>query len=173
MTVRRGRRARAAVMLEFIMVFPMALVIVMFSIDIAKVYMASNATQYAAAVASRTGATYGAAGASAGSCVTAQSPARTSHLVLDTFCEKLSSLPGGTSAKTYLTSLEIGPTNNTPVAGACSTANASDGYVKVSVTSVIPSIVPGLNAILGLAQGSASAGWRIRVTQEVRCEIVP
>lgn len=173
MTVRRGRRARAAVMLEFIMVFPMALVIVMFSIDIAKVYMASNATQYSAAMAARTGAVYGAAGSTASSCSAAQAPARSSHLVLDTFCERLSSLPGGNSAKQYLTSLEISPTNNTPVAGACSTATANDQYVKVSVTSVIPSIVPGLNAILGLAQGSANAGWRIRVTQEVRCEIVP
>lgn len=163
------RRPRAAVMLEFIFVFPMALVIVMFAFDVARVYMTMNATQYAAASAVRAGAVYGAAGIQ-GDCEDAQTTqtARSDAKVLDTFCQKLSTLPGGALVRSSIKSVSISPSGTyTRFPGECS---STAERVAVDVKLTVPSIVPGLAAVMGVAS-TGSSGWTITVHEEARCEI--
>lgn len=167
---RPHKRKRAAAMLEFMMVFPMALVIVMFSFDVARVYMTLNGAQYAAAAAVRSGAYYGAAG-EGGVCSSSMSysTVRNEARVLDTFCQKVKQMPGSSMVGGAVKSIEVSPSESlNGVAGACSDANK---VVKIDVTLGVPSLVPGLGLIMGVGS-SGSNQWNLKVHQEARCEVL-
>ena len=169
-SAQRRKRSRAAVMLEFVMVFPMALVVVMFAFDVAKVYMAMNATQYAASTSVHKAASWGAAGVDGATCDDAVSPVRGDAKVLDTFCEKLLSLPGGGMVNDGITSIDVTPSSydsTTNVHGGCSDTSQT---VRINVKVSIASIIPGLGTLLGTATGG-DGKWHIEITEEARCEI--
>lgn len=169
-STRRRNRSRAAVMLEFVLVFPMALVVVMFAFDVAKVYMAMNATQYAASTSVHKAASWGAAGVDGATCQDAVTPVRRDGKVLDTFCEKLLALPGGGIVEDGITSIEVTPNaydSSTNVHGGCSDTSQT---VRINVKVSLPSVIPGLGTLLGTVTGG-DGKWHIEVTEEARCEI--
>jgi Flp pilus assembly protein TadG len=157
-------------MLEFVMVFPMALVVVMFAFDVAKVYMAMNATQYAASTSVHKAASWGAAGIDGATCADAVTPVRGDAKVLDTFCEKLRSLPGGAMVDAGITSIDVTPNaydSSTNVHGGCSDTSQT---VRINVKLSLPSVIPGLGTLLGTVTGG-DGQWHVEVTEEARCEI--
>ena len=167
--VQRRRRRRGAAMLEFMFVFPFSMVLVMFAVDIGRVYMTLNAVEYAASRAARAGALYGAGGFDAplrsDMCAdaVAQSGVRPEFISLDTFCQKLNSIPGGPTMVERLTSVSIvggdGDANNV--------CTATSQYVTVDVKMSIPSFTPGISALLALA--GSDGGWEVQASQTAVC----
>lgn len=168
---RRNKRRRAAAMLEFMLVFPMALVVVMFAFDVARVYMTMNATQYAASTAVRAGAVYGAAG-TGGECSknTSYDTVQPSEKVLGTFCQKVNQLPGSSMVQGAIQKIDIAPSGSyAKVPGECTSTNDT---VSIDVDLKVPSLIPGLSLILGVSPSGASGSWNVHVHQEARCEVL-
>lgn len=165
-------------MLEFVLVFPFAMAIIMFTIDVARVYMAVNATQYAAEVAAKAGALYGAAGRqpSATQAATSQCAGRTgtgpvdnTAIVLDTFCKKLASVPGGQFAMSSIKQLTItGGTNSVAAPRRCL---RTEPYVSVRTRISIPTLTPGISALIGGSGGNVT--WNVTTKNTALCEVIP
>lgn len=172
---RRRHFRRAATMLEFVLVFPFALVLVMFSLDIGRVYMTLNAAEYAASRGARAGALYGAAGkvapaTGAASCATslAQPTVRSTHMTLDTFCRRLSNMPGGEYMLAHLTKVTVSGGDSGSADNLCST---TEPFVSMQINASVPSYTPGIALLLDVA--GWDTGWPIQASASALCDIIP
>lgn len=169
----KKRRRRAATMLEFVFVFPILMVITTLTLDVGRLYMAVNSVQYATSYAVRQGAVYGQAGRNVNSMtglcsgITSGSTINNEYRVRDAFCIKLADLPGGAVVLPYVSKFTIvgGDGNGTQ---QCSKANP---YVKLQIKTRVPSIAPGIDALLG-SEGSITGGWPVSMTAVAKCEVV-
>lgn len=164
------RARRASAMIEFVIVFPIAMAFLMLSVDMGRVYMTANSLQLATSKAVRAGAVYGAAGKVAPNetdpCATYTGTVREDYIVLDTFCSTLYGLPGGPTIIDGTTRLKIvGGTGDLQV---CSKSLTD---VKIEASIAVPSMVPGASALLG--SGSSLPGsWPVSLQSAAVCEVV-
>ena len=168
---RRARRASA--MIEFVIVFPIAMAFLMLSIDVGRVYMTANSLQLATSRAVRAGAIYGAAGKTPQSetqpCVSYPGSVREDYVVLDTFCSSLYSLPGGGSIISGTNRLKIsGGPGETQI---CSKSNPN---IKIEATVSVASMVPGAGALLsgGSSDSTLPGSWSVYLQSAAVCEVV-
>lgn len=157
------------------LVFPFAMVLLMFVFDVGRVYLTLSAAGHAANVAVSDAAGYGAAGAeaptSSGAAVCSQSlsqpQARDTHRALDVFCRTLDGLPGGRSSIDAIASVAIDGGQGDPE-NLCSDENP---YVSMTVELLVPTITPGIGALLGTDQNRDA--WAVSRTASAACDVIP
>jgi hypothetical protein len=168
---RRSRRASA--MIEFVIVFPIAMAFLMLSVDIGRVYMTANSLQLATSRAVKAGAIYGAAGKTpqieSQPCASYEGSVRREYVVLDTFCANLYGLPGGASIISSTNRLKItGGPGETQI---CSKSNPN---IKIEARVSIASAVPGAGALLsrGSDKSTLPGSWSVSLQSAAVCEVV-
>lgn len=166
----RRKKRRAAAMIEFVIVFPIAMAFLMLSFDIGRVYMTANSLQLATSRAARAGAVYGAAGREPSNqsrpCVSHNGAIRDDYVVLDTFCSTLYGLPGGVSIVNGTTKLRI-----SGGVGDSQVCSKNSNIIKVEATVSVVSMVPGANELL--PGGRALPGsWPVSLQSAATCEVV-
>ena len=159
---RRHRRRRAGQLLEFTLLLPMALFILVFSIDMGRTVLATTGLQDAAAVGARAGARIGYAGSVPGSGLCETAGRSTGNPSYDAFCEAASILGGA-----EITGVEIISPNGYG-SRYCTEASLDDTYVTIQARAQLDYITPGLATLVGLATGEGSD---ITVTGTARCEV--
>lgn len=157
-------------MIEFVIVFPIAMAFLMLSFDIGRVYMTANSLQLATSRAARAGAVYGAAGKEAANqsrpCNNYSGVVRDDYVVLDTFCSTLYGLPGGVSIINGTTRLKIsGGSGETQV------CVKTGSVIKVEATVSVVSMVPGANELLPGGQ-ALPGSWPVSLQSAATCEVV-
>lgn len=159
---KRRHRSRGGVMVEFALIFPLALVIMLFAVDMGRVVLLSTGLHDATAVAARAGARQGFIGSDT------KGPARAA------FNEATNVVPG---LKGNISSFKVvsptrviaGTANRTGI--WCTQANL---YVKVSARANIGFITPGLGSLLNTFGGGKSdipGAITIGATGVARCEV--
>lgn len=166
----RRKARRASAMIEFVIVFPIAMAFLMLSVDMGRVYMTANSLQLATSRAVRAGAVYGAAGKvpqnESDPCSSYSGSVREDYIVLDTFCSTLYGLPGGPTILDGTSRLKI-----TGGQGDLQVCSKSSVKIKISATIAVPSMVPGASALLG--SGSALPGsWPVSLQSAALCEVI-
>jgi len=152
-------RRRGAQMLEFVLLLPLTLGVVLFSIDMGRIILLSGQVQDAANVAARTGAQLG------GACVNpttgAASPSCTNT---------------GPAADSFFNTLEqgIGSTEGATITvdsgGICRMLGQPDSHVTVTAQHPVNLIFPGFQQLLNLTESDDQ--WVISATAVARCEVV-
>lgn len=158
---RSGSRSRGGQLLEFTLLLPMALFLLVFSIDMGRTVLATTGLQDAAAVGARAGARIGFSGGVPGEgvCVGSFSTGNPSY---DAFCESASILGGA-----RITGVEIISPNGYG-SRFCTESPESNTYVTIRVRARIDYITPGLATLIGMSTGT---GDDIVVTGTARCEV--
>jgi Flp pilus assembly protein TadG len=155
-------------MLEFALILPIFMALILLSIDMGHIILISGAMQDAAFSAARAGAEVGGAGYSANG-----SPTCPGNGVCDNDTVAYNALVSAaqeipSSASTNLTGMTI-------VSGAeCSNA-APDNTVVLKVHYNTNLLTPGLGELLAMAGGDAGRApntWSITATAAARCEVV-
>lgn len=155
------RRKKAGQLLEFTLLLPMAMLIIVFSIDMGRLILASTSLHASVSSAARAGARVGYAGdlpvpANCAEYRGSDSPSYSA------FCES-SDIDGGA----VIESVEI----LTPVGGGmrfCISGSDSTQYVTVKAKAKIDFITPGLATLLGVNTGESST---FTATGSARCEV--
>lgn len=150
--LRRGRSGRRGTqILEFALLLPLFLFMLLFSIDMGRMVLISGAVHDAAFVAARAGAQVGDTGPN----------------------------PGGASARAFASAVEIVPgaeqsrASVLEVSGACQEPYNLNVRVKVSYR--VQFITPGLTTLLGMVNGERRApegDWILPAVGIARCEVV-
>lgn len=158
---RRKGRSRATVMLEFALILPVALAIMLFAVDMGRLVLLSTGLHDATAVSARAGARQGYIGTS------------TKGPVKDAFAEASKVVPG---LETSITGLIIQSPRTTFSSGARTGAwcTQSDIMVKVTANADIQFITPGLGSLLTMMTGNDSklpGAVNISSTGVARCEV--
>jgi len=156
-----SRRRRGGQLLEFTLLLPMALFLLVFSIDMGRTVLATTGLQDAAAVGARAGARIGFSGSVPGEgvCVGSSSTGNPSY---DAFCESASILGGA-----RVTGVEILSPNGYGQR-FCTESPESNTYVTIRARATIDYITPGLATLIGFTTGT---GDDIVVTGTARCEV--
>jgi len=166
-------KRRGAVLLEFVLMFPMFVYLIMFSFDIGRAVVTYGALTDGAYVAARSNAQIGLAdpdvaiqafNASAGSvpgigCAGGPS-AEPATVCSDTKAE-------GASAP----QLTVGVRDNgsSPVVGPCTTGWS---FVEVSVSKQFEPLSPGVGAVIGIVDEADGGAVTINAKAQVLCEVV-
>lgn len=151
LTIRRqlsSRKRRGTVLLEFVMIFPAFLFLILFAVDMGRVILISGTLTDSAYVAARSGAQRGSA--------TLDGNAERA------FNRALDAMPG--SATTQNVSFTI-------VAGEC---NASNSYIVIEAETDVQFITPGLDRLLAIGGGEgigSEDGLTLTSRGSVLCEI--
>lgn len=154
-TLRPKSRARhAGQLLEFMLVLPLALFLLVFAIDMGRLVLASTALTDAATVGARAGARIGYAGGGYGDCT---GPARGGESPsYDATCQSLRVLAG--AKVTWVAVME-------PAGGWCTNGAP---WVRVEVRAEMSYIAPGLGQLIGAFTGD---GQELISTGIARCEV--
>lgn len=144
-SARRGRRG--AQMLEFVLILPFFLLLMVAAIDMGRLVLTQTALHDAAYTASRTGAQLG--GANVGG----------NNIAANVFYETVAATPG----------LELSRTTLTYTGPALCQAFSSARFVRVDATYNFQFLTPGLYSLLNV---SAGGNWTVRATGVSRCEVV-
>jgi hypothetical protein len=148
-THRRPRR-RGTVFLEFAMIMPLFLFLVLFSIDMGRMVLVAGAMNDAAYVSARSGAQLGGAGSPV------DGPSRRA------FDRAVQSIPGAGADNVDFLIID----------GSCTT---SQSYITIEASQNVRFITPGLTSLLGMWDGDgrgATEGWELSARGSVLCEIV-
>lgn len=150
-TVRpRQRRSRATALLEFVLLLPMFMFLMLFIFDVSRVLMVSGVAQDAAYRAARAGAVYGGADPDG------------SRPALAAFNQATRELPGGGSLQNAR--VEI-------VRGSECISTAGE-YVEIRVHYDIDMVTPGLGRLLNGINGlPADGAYHLSSTAIARCEV--
>ncbi|MFM7088867.1 MAG: TadE/TadG family type IV pilus assembly protein [Candidatus Paceibacterota bacterium] len=155
------RKRKAGQLLEFTLLLPMAMLIIVFSIDMGRLILASTSLHASVSTAARAGARVGFAGdipvpANCQGYSGSEAPAYSA------FCES-ADIDGGAVVE----SVEI----LTPVGGGlrfCVAGSDGTQYVTVKAKARIDFITPGLATMLGVNTGESST---FSATGSARCEV--
>lgn len=148
---RRGqRRTMAATLLEFVLLLPMVLFLMLFIFDMSRVLMVSGTAQDATYRAARAGAAYG------GADPDGTQPSR------EAFNLTLDELPGGSGVVEPLFVIEAG-----------TVCDLGDQYVEVRVDYGVDLMSPGLGRFLNIMNGEgwSDGGFRMSSSAVARCEV--
>lgn len=165
---RYGRlRGRAATMLEFTLVLPMFVFMMLFTVDMGTLMLASGAMNDAAFSSARAGAQAGGAGFVPGED--------------RSLCPSNGNCGGGASFDSAVESYDMIPLGDAVdfdsadfrvESGATCVAGTVDSYVTVKMPYTVELMTPGLEAITGIGTGADAAGKFTLVASGVaRCEI--
>lgn len=149
LTRRRAPRRRGAVMLEFVLVLPMFLFLVFFTVDMGRMTVLSGILSDSAYVAARSGAQRGGANIAG------------DRNVERTFERDQSNIPNLGADR---------PAQLRIINGSCTTDSS---YIEVEVSKEVEFITPGLGVLLNLPGGGGDplAPWTLRSKGTVLCEI--
>jgi Flp pilus assembly protein TadG len=152
MRITRARRATS--MLEFVIILPLFLLLIVFIVDVARVLMVNNAVTTATYRAARDAAIRGGTDVYCGA----------ERCYQRTFDQALSEVPGGSAAT-------VDPAGPRVVSGARCTSGSvtlADSVVTLETTYSLSLLTPGLATLLGTGSG----GWEgISVSAVARCEV--
>lgn len=158
---RRRRKGRASVMLEFALIFPVALAIMLFAVDMGRLVLLNTGLHDATAVAARAGARQGFVGTD------------TSGPSYTAFQEAVDVLPGLSDSVSSFSI--VNPTTNFSGSDRSGRwCTQTDLYVRVRAQADIQFITPGLGSILTAVGGGSSnlpGGVTITSTGVARCEV--
>ena len=129
----RGKRRHATSMLEFVIVLPMFLVLILFIVDMSRLLMVHSAMQEATYRAARAGAVYGGSRTPDG--------ARVSQRAFD---KAVGETPGSSSAENV---------QFLPGSGQVCRASGLDLYVEIGARYRVDLITPGLGGLLNVMSG--------------------
>lgn len=170
----RRRRSRAATMMEFVLILPLMLFVVLFTVDMGNVILVNGAMQDAAYSAARAGAQVGGGsltpdgrypcgqGASGTSCTQGAS--------YEAFRSSVANVPGYTSKQLSAVSMQIA------TGGRCAanaTAARSDNHVTIRVAYNQKLLTPGLSVLMDWSGSDMEDGaWKMAAVASSRCEVV-
>lgn len=143
----RRTRRRGAQMLEFVLILPFFLLLMVASIDMGRLVLTQTTLHDAAYTASRTAAQLG--GANVGG----------NNIASTVFYETVAATPG----------LELGRTSLLFTGPALCQAFSSARFVRVDAAYNFQFLTPGLYSLVNVAAGG---NWTVRATGVSRCEIV-
>lgn len=156
-------RRRGAAFLEFVLVLPFLLGVLLLTLDVGRLVLAQASLQDATSAAARAGARVGyAGGAPSQNC---SAGASSVDIAYRTFCTAAQGMPTGPILSFTINE----PLDLTPLGATC-TSSIGSQYVRVTATSDFRPLTPGL----ALFSGSAEGGLRrmdIASTSVARCEI--
>ena len=143
------RRGRASVLLEFMMIMPLFLFLVLFSVDMGRLMVVYGAVGDATYVAARAGAQYGTV------TVNGENVAQVA------FDNALRNVPGLNFTESDLQVLRSQCTN-------------ASSYIVVQAQQTVPLITPGLGQLLGSfgAGDTVDGEWVLQTRAAVLCEVV-
>lgn len=150
LTRRSAPRRRGAVMLEFVMILPMFLFLVFFTVDMGRMTMLSGMLSDTAYIAARAGAQHG----------TREVAGR------DVIQEALDRVEGNMPT--------FGADNPIQLTQANARCSGPQSHVEVEVTKDVDFITPGLSSLLGAFGGGSSVNlntWTLRSRATVLCEV--
>lgn len=170
--LRRGRRAVS--MLEFVILLPLMVFIMLFLIDMGSVVLANGAMQDVAYSASRTGAQVGGGALISNGTYpcgrTTTSFGCGSGASYTAFTDSLKQTPDYVAART------TNPQMRLRSGGKCVAAavgSRTDNHVSAQVRYQQKLITPGLGALLSAAGATVKNGnWELTVSASSRCEVV-
>ncbi|MGZ4639143.1 MAG: TadE family protein [Actinomycetes bacterium] len=158
---RRGRPGRAATMIEFALVLPIFLFLMLLTVDMGLLMLTSGAMNDTAFSAARAGAEAGGAGLEHGALACPVDGHCQSGISYDTAEEGLAQMPLGPSSYAYDHS------TFTVESGALCTAGGPDTFVTVKMHYRVHTFTPGLSALLGI---NGDSDWPLTATGVARCE---
>lgn len=172
MRARRARR-RGATMLEFVLIVPLLMFTILFTVDMGRVILVNGGMHDAAYSAARAGAQVGGGGLHYQSgknvCQNGTVCAEGSGAVARrAFNSAASTLPGAQLS-------ELAPTVRITTGSVCSAnpVHAGNAYVTVQATYSTKLLTPGLAQALSITGGDIQSGrWQSEVVAVARCEIV-
>ena len=149
MLTRRNARRRGAVMLEFVLVLPMFLFLVFFTVDMGRMTMLSGMLSDSAYIAARAGAQHG----------TRNIAGR------DVIAEALTNVEENMPSFGAEEPMELNVLN--------STCTGPQSHVEVEVSKRVEFITPGLGTLLGMPGGGGEDfdAWTLRSRATVLCEV--
>ena len=167
------RRARGATMLEFVLILPLMLFTILFTVDMGRVILVNGAMHDAAYSAARAGAQVGGGGLhyQSGNNVCQNNtvcPEGSGAVARRAFNAAVEVMPGATMS-------ELAPTVRVVTGSVCSASpvHAGNAYVTVSATYSTRLLTPGLAQALAITGGDIQSGrWQSEVVAVARCEIV-
>lgn len=158
------RRPRAASFLEFVLLLPFLVAIMMLTLDVGRVVLAISTLQDASSAAARASARVGYAGdvPAAADC-RSLSPAP-QDIAYDTFCRSVLGMPVGD-----ITGFRIlEPRAKTALGHTCDSSDSESRFVRVvSEASFLP-LTPGLSI---LVEGGFQGRLTLAATSVARCEV--
>lgn len=156
----RTRRSKASVMLEFALILPLALAIMLFTVDMGRLVLLSTGLHDSAAVAARAGARQGLVGTDS------------SGPAFNAFTEASQVVPGLATS-----TFEVNSPRTIPAGGGGNFwCTPNDQYVRVTGKADISFITPGLGALLSMVgsvdPSSVPSSVSISSTGVARCEVI-
>lgn len=169
-----GTKSRAATMMEFVLILPLMIFVVLFTVDMGNVILVNGAMQDAAYSAARAGAQVG------GGSLTPQGTYPCGTTQTSTTCRQgaswsafssaLKAIPGHTSNQITDARMQI------VTGGRCAaraTTARSDNHVTVKVAYNQKLVTPALSTLMSWSGANIDKGaWKISVTASSRCEVV-
>jgi Flp pilus assembly protein TadG len=160
--LRKKRKNKVSLILEFTLILPFILLLITFSIDMGRTVMTSTGLHDSASIAARAGARQGIVGS-----YSTANPCKDNYLsmgpVYSAFCQSVNSLPGLTADTFSIL---------TPRSPTCKRNNGNptdpELYITVRATAHVDYITPGLNVLLNTGLGSKS---NVTVTGVAKCEV--
>lgn len=160
------RPRRGAAFLEFVLLLPFLVILMMLTLDTGRLVLAIGSLQDATAASARAAARVGYTGAMPSSepCEDARTPSDVAH---NAFCEAARGLP-------FLGNLlSLGvvsePTHFTSLGYTCSITETNSEYMRIAASSTVDLMTPLLRSFLGLENEEGSAV--ITATAVARCEV--
>lgn len=174
MAMRRQGRSRAATMMEFVLILPLMLFVVLFTVDMGNVIFVNGTMQDAAYSSARAGAQVG------GGSMTTDGRFPCGTTKTSTSCRQgaswtafnaaVQNVPGYTSKQISGAQMQI------LTGGKCTAAatpSRSDNHVTVKVTYNHKLLTPGLSVLMSWSGSKIDNGaWAMSVTASSRCEVV-
>lgn len=164
----RKKERRGSLLLEFALVLPLILALMVVSVDLGRLVLAQTTLQDAVSVAARAGARQGYAGQVPQGALCA-SGSLTGNPSYDAFCEsfRYGALGGYTLASFRIESPSASGGSNGPRYCTRGTASASDLFVTTKATANMAFITPLLREVI---TRNSSEGAVLSATAVARCE---
>lgn len=161
----RFKSRRASLLLEFALILPVIMFIILFTVDIGSMVLIHGAMQDATYSSARSGAQVGGAGldGATGAHVCGKGPCSLGS-TYNSLTTAMSEIPGGS----HLVAFE----GMSIVDGDRCTANAPDNDVVIKVSYKPKLLTPGLPQLIGLFQAKSGDQWTMTATAVARCEVV-
>ncbi len=158
------RARRGAAFLEFVLILPFIVGIMLLTLDVGRLVLAKSSLQDATSAAARAASRVGYAGfVPSQTCASAGSAADVAY---QSFCAAAFGMPTGPIQGFSI----LEPAHQTALGATCSATVPNSQYVRVVGESDFNPLTPGL----ALLTGAANQGWgtmRVAATSVARCEV--
>lgn len=170
----KGRRSRAATMMEFVLILPLMLFVILFTVDMGNVILVNGAMQDTAYSSARAGAQVGGGSLTPDGrypCgVTNSGTSCNQGASYTAFRSAVANVPGYTSKQLTDVKMQIVTGGKCTATG---TSARSDNHVTIKVAYKQKLLTPGLSLLMDWSGSDIDNGaWNMSVVASSRCEVV-